>query len=158
MRGVRRAGPVVLVGVLVAALLGGCASDTERYCGELKAQQNALADLAVRSGEPGNDVLGATLDIWRKLRDKAPEDIQDEWDTLVFSLEDLVQAFDAAGVKPSDYDPAHPPKGMSKAEADELQDVAAKLASPRVTKAGDSIEQHARDVCQVDLGLTGKQG
>jgi hypothetical protein len=42
---------------------------------------------------------------------------------------------------------------VSDAEAKGLQDAAAELASERVTAAGEGVEQHARDVCKVDLGL-----
>jgi hypothetical protein len=155
MRRARRAGPLALTGVLVVSLLGGCASDTDRYCGELRQQKQTLSDLAVQSEKPGNDVLANTLDVWRKLRDKAPDDIHDEWDTLVFALEGVVEAFDAAGTSLADYDPAHRPPGVSDAEAKRIEDSAGELTSSRVTKAGDSVEQHARDVCQVDLGLSG---
>lgn len=155
MRAVRRSGPLVLAGVLVAGLLGGCASDTDRYCGELEQQKETLADLAVRSEKPGNDVLTQTLDAWRTLQEKAPGDIADEWSTLVFALEGVVEAFDAAGTSPGEYDPAHRPAGVSDAEAKRIEDAAAKLTSSRVEKAGSSVEQHARDVCRVDLGLSG---
>lgn len=152
MRAVRRTGPLVLVGVLVAGMFTGCASDTERYCGELEKQKQTLSELALRSGK-GADVLGQTLDVWQTLKDKAPGDIQDDWTTLVFALEGLVDAFHAAGTSPSSYDPAHPPKGVTDAEAKRIHDAAADLVSQRVTKAGDNVEQHARDVCHVDLGL-----
>jgi hypothetical protein len=152
MRRVRRAWPVLL-GLLMAGFLTGCASETESYCSELGTQKDALADLAVRSGEPGGDVLGETLDIWRDLRDKAPGDIEDEWSTLVFALEGLDEAFDAAGTTPAEYDPDSPPESTSRAEAQRLEDAAAELASERVTAAGEGVEQHARDVCKVDLGL-----
>lgn len=153
MRGVRRAAAASL-GLLMVVTLAGCGSETDRYCGELSAQKQTLADLAVQSGKPGKDVLTQTLDVWRDLRDKAPADIKDEWNTLVFALEGLVDAFHAAGTTPDKYNPASPPPGVSKQEANDLQDAAAELASDRVRKAGDAVEQHARDVCNVDLGLS----
>lgn len=157
MTGLRRAA-AALVGLLVVTTLTGCASETDRYCGELRAQKQTLSELALHSGKPGTDVLTQTLEVWRDLRDKAPGDIQDEWTTLVFALEGLVDAFHAAGTTPDRYDPASPPPGVSKQEAQELQDAAAKLASQRVIEAGNAVEQHARDVCQVDLGLSAQGG
>ncbi len=152
MTRVRRAAPI-LAGMILVTSLNGCASQTDSYCSELKDQKQALADLAVRSGEPGEDVLGDTLDVWRDLRDEAPGDISDEWSTLVFALEGLVEAFEAAGTTPGEYNPDSPPKGVTEAEAKRLQDAATELASERVTAAGEGVEQHARDVCKVDLGL-----
>lgn len=144
--------------VMLVIPLSGCASDVERYCAELEEQRSTLSDLAVRAGEPGSDVLGETLAVWRELRDQAPGDVSDEWSTLVFALEGLQEAFEAAGTSPGEYDPASPPSGVTEAEADRLQDAAAELASPRVAAAGEGIQQHARDVCKVDLGVTSGQG
>ena len=144
---VRRTATAALAVVVLATSLAGCADQTERY------HKQQLSDLAVRSDTPDDEVLDQTLDVWRDLRDAAPGDIADEWSTLVFALEGLVDAFRRAGTTPSQYDPASPPKGVTKAEADLLHDAAAELVSRRVSQAGDAVEQHARDVCQVDLGL-----
>lgn len=141
-------------GLVMITSLTACASDTDRYCADLGEQKQKLADLARQSGEPGKDVLGQTLDVWRGLRDEAPGDIEDEWTTLVFALEGLVDAFHRAGTTPGSYDPASPPTGVSEQEQQQIQDAAAELASERVRKAGDAVEQHARDVCKVDLGLS----
>lgn len=147
-----------VVGALLATTLVGCADETESYCDELADQRETLNDLAQRSGEPGTDVLADTVEVWRDLQEQAPEDIADEWATLVFGLEGLVEAFEEAGTTPGEFDPASPPPGVSDGEADRLRDAAAELASPRVTEAGEAVEQHARDVCEVDLGLTGGGG
>ena len=152
MRAVRRAA-AALSGVLLVSSLAGCASQTETYCSELEDQKQTLADLAVRAGRPGEDVLTPTLEVWKDLRDEAPDDIADEWSTLVYALEGLVEAFDAAGTTPGEYNPASPPKDVTEAESQRLQDAAAELASERVSAAGEAVEQHARDVCKVDLGL-----
>lgn len=152
MRSARRLA-VSASGVLLVSSLAGCASQTETYCSELKDQKQTLADLAVQAGRPGEDALTPTLEVWRGLRDESPDDIRDEWSTLVFALEGLVEAFDAAGTTPGEYNPASPPKGVTDAESQRLEDAAAELASGRVSAAGEGVEQHARDVCKVDLGL-----
>lgn len=149
---VRRSAPAAL-GTLLVLSLAGCASDTERYCDALEEQKQELADLAARSADPDTDVLAETLSVWQDLRDAAPDDIADEWQTVVFALEGLVDAFDDAGTTPSEYNPDEPPPGVSEEDAARLEDAAAELASRRVTAAGDGLEQHAKDVCKVDLGL-----
>jgi hypothetical protein len=157
MRRVRRAGSASL-GVLLALTLTGCASEGESYCDELKADKQTLADLAAGSGEPGADTLDETLEVFGDLREAAPGDIEDEWTTLVFAYENLAEAFDAAGTTPDEYDPSDPPEGVSAAEAKRIEGAAAELGSRRVLGAADGLEQHARDVCEVDLGLSSGGG
>lgn len=158
MRAVRRAAPVAALGLALTACLTGCASQTDRYCDELRSQKPTLARLAVESGKPERNVLDDTLTVWQDLRAKAPGDIQDEWQTLVFALQGLVDAFHKAGTTPDRYNPASPPPGVSKQDAQLVQDAAAQLASERVRSAGAAVEQHARDVCKVDLGLSSDGG
>jgi hypothetical protein len=149
---------LLLPGVLlVVAGLTGCTDETASYCDELAGKKQQLAELAVRSDEPGTDVLAQTVQVWRDLRGAAPGDIADEWSTLVFALENVVEAFDRAGTTAEEYDPADPPKGLDAAEARRLEGAAAALRSPRVSAAGADVEQHAKDVCQVNLGLAGQQ-
>lgn len=153
----RRSWPAGLAALALVLGLGGCASDTERYCDALEEQKSELTDLAARSEDPDTDVLAETLDAWRDLHEQAPDDIADEWDTLVLALEGVVDAFEAAGTTPSEFDPENPPAGVSADDVQRLEDAAAGLVSERVIAAGDGLEQHARDVCKVDLGL-GAQG
>lgn len=148
---VRRTRAVALATVLGVSL-AACASDTERYCDALAERQQTLADLAV-SGAGEDEVLADTLEVVRDLRDRAPGDVRDEWSTVVFAYEALAEAFDAAGTGPSEYDPASPPAGVSEEEARRIEGAAAELRSSRVMQAADELEQHARDVCTVDLGL-----
>lgn len=148
MRPVRRALPLALAALLAAALTG-CAGETERYCDALAERKQTLADLAVAGG----DVLEPTLDVLHRLREEAPDDIEDEWSTLVFAYEGLADAFEAAGTSPGEYHPESPPAGVSAAEARRIEGAAGALRSPRVMQAADGLEQHARDVCKVDLGL-----
>ncbi len=149
MTGVRRTLPVVM-GTMLAVSLTGCAGDTERYCDTLSEKKQTLTDLAASKDA---DALGQTLEVLRDLRDEAPSDIEDEWTTVVFAYETLADAFDAAGAEPGAYDPASPPEGVTDAQARRIEGAAAELRSARVMQAADGLEQHARDVCKVDLGL-----
>lgn len=153
MSPVRRTGCAALAAL--ALTLAGCASETEQYCDALADRKDALTELAA-SSEEGS--LEDTLEVLRELRDEAPGDIADEWSTLVFAVEALVDAFDEAGTTAAEYDPATPPDGVSEAEAQRIEGAAAELRSVRVLRAAESLEQHARDVCKVDLGLGSGSG
>lgn len=157
MRGPRRSAPTLLAGVLVLTSLAGCASETEQYCDELKDQKQTLSDLA-GAETPPSDALEQTREVFADLHDAAPADIKDEWFMLLNAYETLVEAFDAAGTTPAEYDPDSPPEGVTDDEVQRIEDAAAKLASRRVLDAADGLEQHARDVCKVDLGLGSGRG
>lgn len=146
---------MVLCTVLTATM-SACGGPTDEYCDTLVENQETLTELAERSGGGdgrGGDVLQPTLEVWRELHQDAPADIEDEWATLVFALEGVVDAFRAAGTQPGAFDPATPPEGVDEEEADRIRDAAAELVSQRVTEAGRAVEQHASDVCDTDLGV-----
>jgi len=153
MRRLRRA-RTALLGLVLVASLTACASETESYCAELEEQKQTLTDLATGSTDPSGNVLGETLEVFQTLREAAPGDIEDEWSTLVFAYEGLADAFEAAGTTPGEFDPGSPPEGVSDAEAERIERAAAELRSQRVVEAADGLQQHARDVCKVDLGLS----
>ena len=146
-------GALLASGMLVLVSLSGCADQTEKYCSTLEDDKQALTDLAKNADEPGSDLFGESLAVFEELRDEAPDDVADEWDTFVFAWQGLADAFDEAGVDPGEYQPGKKPPGVSDEEAKAIEGAALELASPRVADAGDGIEQHARDVCKVDLGL-----
>lgn len=157
MSRVRRAG-IALSGVVLVASTTSCASETESYCAELEEQKQTLTDLATGSTDPSGNVLEETLEVFQTLREAAPGDIEDEWSTLVFAYEGLADAFEAAGTTPGEFDPGSPPEGVSDTEAERIEGAAAELRSQRVVKAADGLQQHARDVCKVDLGLSSGGG
>lgn len=148
MTGVRRRLPAVLGAVLVVSL-AGCADEQERYCGSLQEEKQTLTDLAERTDD---EVLDDTIEVFRDLQGRAPGDIRDEWSTVVFAYETLAEAFDEAGASPSEME-GGAADGLSEEQTDRIEGAAAQLRTPRVMGAADAIEQHARDVCKVDLGL-----
>jgi hypothetical protein len=154
--------PVVtaVVAITAGVMLAGCGSDTDRYCEALRENRQTLSDLAQGAGESGgagsggsDDVLGSSLAVFEQLQQDAPGDVRDEWDTLVFALRSLDRALDRAGVSMTEFDPQDPPPDLTDAQVEALRDAGAELRTPRVIEAGEAIEQHARDVCEVDLGL-----
>jgi hypothetical protein len=148
----RRTLPTVLSAVLVVSL-AGCASETERYCDTLAEEKQTLTDLAA-SGTGEGDVLARTAEVFRDLHEAAPSDVEDEWATVENAYEVLADAFADAGVEPAEYNPASPPEDVTDAQAAKIEDAAAELRSARVMDAAKGLEQHSRDVCKVDLGLS----
>lgn len=146
-RGIRPLCCLLLVGAL-----SGCASETEEYCDSLADQKQVIADLAGEANKPQADLFDS-LPVFRELRDDAPGDMADEWETFVFAWEGLADAFDAAGVSPDEYDPGDTSSGVSKEQSRAIEDAAQELRSTRVVDAVGEVEQHANDVCNVDLGL-----
>ncbi|MCW2836585.1 MAG: hypothetical protein JWQ15_699 [Marmoricola sp.] len=142
-----------LAAVLVALLLplAGCGGDsTDAYCSKLTADRTKIADLI------GSDSPSALLDglpTFQRLADKAPEDIADQWNTYVDALQGLHDALKAAGVKASDFNDGKPPAGLSATDQQAIAEAATQLGADEVVQASSDIEQEARDVCKVNLGL-----
>jgi hypothetical protein len=154
----RRTGAAAVLVLVMVGTLGGCTSETDRYCASLEEQQEPLQELAASADDPGADLYRDLLDIWRGLRADAPDDIRDEWTTLVFSMETFVEAVERTGVTPDELDPEDPPPGATETDVAAAVDAAEDLRSERVLSAGEAVQQHARDVCKTDLGLTGGTG
>ncbi len=141
--------------VLLGAALAGCAGDTESYCSALSEQKEELQRLSEEAGEPGEDLMGSSLGVFEELRDEAPDDIVDEWDTFVRAWRGLTEAVDDAGIDVSDFDPENRPDGVGEDEYDAVKQAAGQLRTPRVVEAAAGLEQHALDVCKVDLSTSG---
>jgi hypothetical protein len=149
-----------VAGVLAAAGLSGCGG-TKPYCSALKDDKAQLGRLAGESAEPGaagGRALGRTVDVLAGLADRAPDDIADEWDTLVQAMRGLSAAIRASGADPGDFAGGAQPDGVSAGQLEAVRQAARELQDLRVRQAGTSIEQHARDVCKVDLGSSGLGG
>lgn len=141
--------------VIALPVLTACTDQTGRYCAELEDQQKALADLALGSRDPGPELYPELLGLWRELQEEAPDDLADEWSTLVFAMEGFLEAVERTGATPESFDPDRPPPGATESEVAAARDAAEKLVAPRVFSAAESVQQHARDVCKTDLSLTG---
>jgi hypothetical protein len=145
----------LLVPVLLAAGLTGCSHGTTSYCATLAADQKRLTSLSRQSAQPGqagSRALRGTVRVLGGLRDKAPDDIADDWRTVVDALQGLVDAVAATGAAPGDFAGGRRPRGVTEGQYQSVVQAATELQSTRVQQAGKSIEQHALDVCKVDLG------
>lgn len=135
--------------VLAVGLLSGCGDDGAAYCTQLQADQEELAEM---SENPASGLVN-NLPRLRNLADKAPDDLVDEWQTLINAVEQLDTALDEADVDPDDYRDGKPPKGLSAADQKAIGEAGAVLASEEVVVAAGGIEQQARDVCKLQMGL-----
>lgn len=141
----------LLVVVLLAGVLAGCGGDPkDQYCDAVADHQKDLSEV-VGSGDP--DALIQGLDIFHDLQDRAPSDIQDEWQQLVGRIEALRDALDDAGVDPATYDRDHPPAGLTAEQKAAIDAAAEQLGSGTTLRALQDLDQQARDVCQTPLTL-----
>ena len=133
---------------LLAGLVTGCADQQEKYCDAVKDHQQELGRVL---GDGGPDALLKALPIFRDLADDAPDDLRDEWKTVIDALDGLEQALDDAGVDPGSYDREHPPEGLSQADQDAIDAAAAQLSSEATVTALSGVDQQAKDVCGTPL-------
>ena len=126
---------------------GGSGGD---YCKDLKSAKEEVD--AVKDGD-FSDLEKAT-DVMHDLADEAPEEIEDDWQTLVDGIDKLVAALKKAGI--DDEDMAALQTGQLPDDVDmaALQSLMAELDAVDTEEfqaAGDNITKHAKDECGVDL-------
>lgn len=140
--------------VLAALLLTvpqACGSNEEAsYCSALESRQKLFAEMQDEQSGLGLLAHRRTL---HDLGDKAPDDLRDEWQTFLGAIDAFAKTLDQSGVKPGDFVDGKPPAGLSAADRTRIVDAANELASPDVVEAANGIEQQARDVCKLQLGL-----
>ena len=90
-----------------------------------------------------------------KLADEAPDEIEDDWETLVKGVDKLVDALEeAAGLDDDDMatlQSGQIPDGVDMAALQGLMTEIQALDTEEFQKAGDDINKHAKDECGVDL-------
>ena len=137
--------------VLAIALLAtGCADQQEKYCDAVEDHQQELGEVL---GGASPDALLKALPIFEDLADEAPEDIRDEWKTVIDALDGLQQALEDAGVDPATYDRRPPPEGLSQADQDAIDAAASQLTSEETVTAFNGVDQQAKDVCGTPLQI-----
>jgi hypothetical protein len=145
-----RRGGVAAALALTLALSTGCKSDQEKYCDAIKDHQQELGEVL---GDGAPDALLKALPIFRDLADDAPEDLRDEWKTVIDALDGLQQALKDAGVDPATYDRDHPPEALSQADQDAIDAAARQLTSDDTVTALSGVDQQAKDVCGTPLQI-----
>jgi len=140
----------LVLALSVAVLATGCKDQQEKYCDAVKDHQQELGKV-LGGGSP--DALLKALPIFHDLQDEAPEDLLDEWTTVIDALEGLQQALKDAGVDPATYDRDHPPPGLSQEDKDAIDAAARRLTSDETVTAFSAVDQQAKDVCGTPLQL-----
>lgn len=135
---------------LVTVGLSGCADDQDDYCGAFLDSREELSELATRqaASKGSVDVLTPSVAAFEDLRDRAPAELRDEWDTVVFAYEDLADAVRRTGVDPGEFVVGEVPEGLTATDRRALARVAGKLGSPRVVEAVSGIEAYSAQVCE----------
>ncbi|HET6166823.1 MAG TPA: hypothetical protein VFE07_08345 [Marmoricola sp.] len=136
-------------GVLLLAPTG-CGDKEAGYCKALGSDQKMFAEM-----EDDTSGLGLLEHRTRlhALADKAPDDLDDEWQTFLGALDAFASTLADAGVKPDDFVDGKPPAGLSATDRTRIADAASELSSQDVVEAAAGIEQQAKDVCKLQLGL-----
>jgi hypothetical protein len=147
---VRRLAAAVASLCLVGLLTSACKSDTEKYCDEVKAQQQRLTELAAN---PDPAKIFDVLPPYEALAAKAPDDIKDEWATVIDRYQQLRAALSDAGVSPQEYASSTWRKGLSEGQVNGILRAAAGLVDPATRDALNGVQQQARDVCQTPLSF-----
>ena len=135
---------------LLAVVLTGCASQQEQYCETVRENQRALGEAVAQPGAQG---LVDALPVYRTLAKDAPDDIADDWRTLIDAVARFDRVVQRTGVDPATYDQKSPPEGLSADERDELEQAGLGLADPEVRRAQAGVEQQALDVCKTPLSM-----
>ena len=138
------------VSTVLLLSLAGCGDGEKSYCHALESDQQAFAEMQ-------DDTSGLALlkhrTMLHGLADKAPDDLTDEWQTFLGALDAFAGTLRDVGVEPDQFVDGKPPAGLGEDDRKRIADAASELSSPDVVEAANGIEQHAKDVCKLQLGL-----
>ncbi|NYJ01554.1 hypothetical protein HNR19_002252 [Nocardioides thalensis] len=123
----------------------------ETYCSEVEDQREPLGEALAAGGDSAGLILA--LPIFRELMEQSPEDLIDEWSTVVAHVQELADVLEDAGVDPATYDRKALPEGVTSAERESIDRAATALGSPVMRDAMAGVQQQARDVCGTPLVL-----
>lgn len=141
-----------VVGFLLLAV--GCggsedsvASEFRDYCAVAKQEQAVFVDDGTGLG------LVTNVAKLERIAEEAPEDLTDEWQVLIAAVNGLGDALASVGLEPGDFVDGQPPAATSTAAKQTIAAAANRLSQSDVIEAANGIEQHAKDICKLQLGL-----
>ena len=138
---------------LSASLVTGCGNSTDAYCNDLEATVDELGSLTGTDADSMEKAFDAISD----LADDAPDEVKDEWQILDEQMEAIDDALDEAGLEFSDLgqlSTGQLPEGVTEEQLTELGEKLQNLSGDEVQEAADTISEHAKDECDVDLNAS----
>jgi hypothetical protein len=155
---VKRILSAVAAASLGLGLLTACGSDdggdkaggSANYCDDLKTAKKEVD--ALKGGDFSD--LKKTTDAMHKLADEAPDEIKDDWKTLVDGIDQIIAALKKAGLDDADMatlQSGQIPDGVDTHALQQLMSEIQKLNTQDFQKASDAITKHAKDECGIDL-------
>lgn len=137
------------------ALLAGCGDDdagaSGDYCSDLDAVQKELN--SVQGGDVSS--LEDTLDSLETLRDEAPDEVAEAWDTLYDAFAAIVEAFQDAGLSAEDIEAIQNGQIPDGVDQEALEAAYAEITrlgqDTGLTESVEAIRTHAKDECDITL-------
>jgi hypothetical protein len=133
--------------VLFASLTGGCGNGVQDYCGALSADNAVFVDDGTGVG------LLNHLPELKSLAGRAPDDLTAQWQIVLRALQGLHDAITKAGLRPGQFVNGNPPASVSASARASIAAAASQVSQPDVVDAFNGIDQEAKDVCKLQLGL-----
>lgn len=145
--------PLALAGaaLLVFSLSACGGSDSEgAYCTDLKKTSSTFEDLD--SGDPtGLEDAFAAI---HTLSAESPSEVKADWKVLEDGISGVEKALDDAGIEFADFAKIQAnelPEGVDPTKLQGLASSFTALSDEKFADAGDGIQEHALDVCGVEL-------
>jgi hypothetical protein len=133
---------------LGATVLSGCSGGTEAYCDSLEQAQSDFD--AFETGDFAG--FGDFIDRSREIASEAPDEVSEEWDTVVAALDQFETVLEDAGVdfeELENLEAGEIPEGL---DIGALTEAAQEFDTEELEGATETISTHAKDECDVDLG------
>lgn len=143
---IRQRSALAAAALLLTCGLSACGGDGD-YCSTVQAKQAVFVD-------DGTGLeLVTNIDTLEEIAAAAPDDIRDEWQVFLTAIEGLRDAIAEVGLQPDDFVDGAPPAIISETDRATIAAAGQRVAHSDVTQAAFGIEQHAKDVCKLQLGL-----
>jgi hypothetical protein len=158
---VRRSRMWTATAMLGAVLLTGCGGGDDGgdsadggggggdYCTSLEEAQDSF------SGDVDPTSFGEMIDKVDEIVDEAPDEVKGDWEQLQGALQDFESALEDAGLTLEDLSDPSALASVAPEDAAAIQEVATSMSTD-FTEATTSIQTHAQEECDLDLGSSGE--
>jgi hypothetical protein len=123
---------------------------TQQYCAALRSAQKEFG--AINSGDVTPANLDKILDRMHSLSEQAPPAVADDWQKLDGAISRLRSGLENLGLSFKDLSD---PRKLAQVDPQKLQQFGKQmqqLGGQQFDQAGKAIEQHAKQVCHLNLG------